>query len=670
MKCFALVVMIMLGSNLTATDAMGKDYHVHPTAGRNEHDGSADRPWRTINHALEQLQPGDTLLLHGERYHEQVTCSIWGEKDKPIVIRGAGDGEAVIDGGWRAFYESPEKMWEPVPAEAGGVEGEYRTTRPFRNISDAAGAFPDRPIRLNTYWRIADLRSDNEFGGFDGTTNGKPVLLKNVYAGPGLWYDRETGYIHARFAHTTLDHGMVTPYTGETDPRKIPLSITGFRTIPLTIDSARHVHFENVTVTGGGQINVFINESQNVTLDRVHVRAGCLEGQKSGYIKLTHCLLEGGLPPWVWRIDASGGSAAAAARDIIRTSPLKVVLQTGNVFQSHNLPRNILNDWKEGRPIGRAELVADEKDAQRPQMQKMLHNHDWEIANCEIKRGHDGVFLAGRNMEMHHCAIDDVQDDAFDPGSPVPYMTDGIYFHHNLIRRCVSAVSLHSFPRKDGWVYVYRNVFDLRQPVAWTRPEAPDAEPAIRHANGLQYHGQKQADSVESLYFAHNTAVLHVDMRYDFAASWPNSQMAEAQRRVFNNLFIYLGDYPQPYVSRSLEGLDFEMDGNLHWSPDEKASSEYLKDYREHEFSGDRWEKHALIADPKLRAFGTSLEAVNDYRPTPDSPAVGAAVDLTDDASDVLRENRSETIGAFEPGDEPLRVGVDGRITAGEPPMK
>jgi len=60
-------------------------------------------------------------------------------------------------------------------------------------------------------------------------------------------------------------------------------------------------------------------------------------------------------------------------------------------------------------------------------MQPMVHNHDWEIAYCQIRRGHDGVFLTGRDMDFHHNAIDDVQDDAFDPGGSVPGMTDGIY---------------------------------------------------------------------------------------------------------------------------------------------------------------------------------------------------------------------------------------------------
>ena len=43
-----------------------------------------------------------------------------------------------------------------------------------------------------------------------------------LYCGPGVWYDRETGRIHARLSHTNSP-APVANYRGETDPRKLPL---------------------------------------------------------------------------------------------------------------------------------------------------------------------------------------------------------------------------------------------------------------------------------------------------------------------------------------------------------------------------------------------------------------------------------------------------------------
>lgn len=51
--------------------------------------------------AVATMQPGDLFLLHKGRYEIKAALEFKqsGEPDKPIIFRGAGDGEAVIDGG-------------------------------------------------------------------------------------------------------------------------------------------------------------------------------------------------------------------------------------------------------------------------------------------------------------------------------------------------------------------------------------------------------------------------------------------------------------------------------------------------------------------------------------------------------------------------------------------
>jgi hypothetical protein len=183
----------------------------------------------------------------------------------------------------------------------------------------------------------------------------------------------------------------------------------------------------------------------------------------------------------------------------------------------------------------------------------------------------------------------------------------------------------------------------------------------------MQYHGQKWADSSESIYIAHNTVLIYPWSRYHFAATMSGFQMENSARRIFNNMFIYLGDYPAYFISKSLEGMDFQMDGNLHWSTTEAAPEDYLKLFRESEYSQGKWEANSVVADPKLKAVDATIDAVHDYRPQPGSPAIGAATALSSDAPEAVAQSAGKTIGAYEAGDEPLRVGVDGRITAGEP---
>lgn len=78
----------------------GPVYHVKPGGGAGA--GSADAPFLGLEAAQAQAKPGDTFLLHAGVYEGTFTIKKSGEPGKPIVWRGAGDGEAVIDGQGKA----------------------------------------------------------------------------------------------------------------------------------------------------------------------------------------------------------------------------------------------------------------------------------------------------------------------------------------------------------------------------------------------------------------------------------------------------------------------------------------------------------------------------------------------------------------------------------------
>src|SRR5690349_12142809 len=61
----------------------GQTHVVDAKEGNDTWPGSERGPWRTINHALKQLKAGDTLLLRGGVYRENVYCAIAGKKDAP-----------------------------------------------------------------------------------------------------------------------------------------------------------------------------------------------------------------------------------------------------------------------------------------------------------------------------------------------------------------------------------------------------------------------------------------------------------------------------------------------------------------------------------------------------------------------------------------------------------
>src|SRR5262245_19056973 len=53
----------------------GPSYFVDPIKGSDQQDGTQQKPWKTVNHALQQLKPGDTLYLRGGVYWENVVAS-------------------------------------------------------------------------------------------------------------------------------------------------------------------------------------------------------------------------------------------------------------------------------------------------------------------------------------------------------------------------------------------------------------------------------------------------------------------------------------------------------------------------------------------------------------------------------------------------------------------
>src|SRR5262249_39026602 len=129
--------------------------------GDDGNDGSRDKPWKAVRHALTRLKPGDMLLLRGGTYYETLTVTLAGSADRPITLRSHPGELAVLDGGLREFHEQPEKAWEPV---ADGAKGEFRSAKAYPGLGGIVlGHFGDSMIPLHGYRHLIDLRSSNEY---------------------------------------------------------------------------------------------------------------------------------------------------------------------------------------------------------------------------------------------------------------------------------------------------------------------------------------------------------------------------------------------------------------------------------------------------------------------------------------------------------------------------
>lgn len=117
----------------------GPAYHVDPAKGDDTSNGSSAKPWKTIQHGVGRLKPGDTLYLRGGVYHETVYLNRSGTAESPIVVAAYPGELPVLDGGLPEFLESPAASWEPAK---NGAPDEYVSAKTYPHAADRRHATP------------------------------------------------------------------------------------------------------------------------------------------------------------------------------------------------------------------------------------------------------------------------------------------------------------------------------------------------------------------------------------------------------------------------------------------------------------------------------------------------------------------------------------------------
>lgn len=599
--------------------AKGPVRFVDPLKGSDRQDGTETSPWKTVAHAVQRLQAGDTLYLRGGTYYESVIVARVGSADKPITIRAYPGELAILDGGIREFHDDPAHAWEPTPQ---GADGEFRSTRTYMQ-GGGAGNFGDSMVPLHRYLTLNDLRSTNEF--WTQTVGKRNDDPKGIYCGPGVYRDPETGRIHVRLAHTLLpglgDHG----YRGETDPRKLPLVVSG-HDYTLRIEGARHLRIQDLVIRGGERSAVLITEdsedteqdAEAIELDGVTLygTGSALQTRRTRGLRLVGCALRGHAAPWHSRAH--------------------------HKYRAHA-----------------GYLV-------------MAGGKDFEFAASEFTDHHDALqtyFVDG--LRFHHNILDNFNDDGIEPG---PKKERGrSYVYQNLITRILNPFTVHAnkpnpIPCEEGaGVYVYRNIVDLRRGTYRGIPAA--AEPSGAFLNSpTQLIAHDHGGPIHVPYYVyHNTFLMPTSVfRNYYAFSW-GSHTRGTTRRVFNNIFVQIDGLPGLNFTGASVDDDFQSDGNLMWGVKEGPAQkgDFFTKFRKSsifEASKKRyppgWGAADLFADPKF----VSLDGkpLPDVRLQKDSPAINAGVDIPAAWPDVLRmvDAGKPDIGAVPLGAELFPVGL------------
>jgi len=266
--------------------------------------GTKDKPWRSINASLPKLSAGDTLCLRGGSYYERVYCAIAGTAERPIIIRS----HPMRSRSLTAVCRSSNAI-RPVPGSQSPMELQGSTVR-LAFTRTSAMSWVCSAIRMSACRRtgIGWICRPRTNCGFPT----RPQFIDPIYCGPGLWYDKQTGRIHARLAHTKLKlpegstHQLVQ-YQGETDPRKLPLVVAPYDATPLMVDQAMYVRFEDLVFRGGGRTTVSLMFGVGIRFDRCTIYAGnyAISSKGTGPLTMTHCGVFGMIAPWFWRSESS-----------------------------------------------------------------------------------------------------------------------------------------------------------------------------------------------------------------------------------------------------------------------------------------------------------------------------------------------------------------------------
>ena len=697
---------------------MPQTYFVSLTGDDSNPGTSTGQPFRHVQRGVDELKdPGDVLQIREGVYVESVVVDglVGGtDNDSKIIIKAFDGEDVVIDAGYEhrdigaiRFREPSNGLWhlvDPVIGEyVSGIMFEPVDPNGKENLFDRAAFIGlETYTRLIRYSDIHDLRSKKQrFGTLpeslapmegpfvvDEHDNfitikpekphpGERIHHPWVYMGPGIHHDAEDHRLHVRLQPTDNHVPGITDYAGVTDPNNVGLSVSRETTGALTVSECHNLIVRDLTLRFGGR-TLQVLSSRNVTFDRVRIFAGpngVFMGDRvhgSTGTVFSNCTLDGGIPPWCFRTDQKS--------------------QYRYRFDSD--PAVHVNKVAEG--TSGSLMTGDD-----------LGNQQTEIHHCEFVHGLD-LLIVGQSFNFHHNVVDEMQDDALAIGFR---LTSGD-LHENVILRCQTAMSFAG--SKVGGPYrIFRNLFDLRSPIAAIRPR-PDGDleeelegPVSPFRFGQFYKGSNHDDDGPIDLFQNTCLVRSQEGQASFQFYRHSTPLGP--RRSFNNIFVDVEPAPKEHNRATAYLPTFEpgswpTDGNCYFRvgaffaneepeltgvlrhevflPDLPQPKEYssLAEYRAGPPGTDSYfqqsktlyapgyENSSIDVDPQFRGFDPSgfPSAGDDLRLKSGSLAAGHGV-ILNTVNPLILDPGAPTSGNPDMGcfqqDGRLEVGVDGLKT-------
>jgi len=213
-------VLLVAAAVFGVTVAEGREIVVdqnHAKAG-DDNPGTAELPLKAIGKGLAAAAAGDTVLVKGGTYREDVRFEKSGTAEKPIVLRAAPGGRVVVSGA------DPVGNWRKVTKDEARGNPNWQKIYVAEIGYDTRSVFQDgRHLALSRYPKGAKTKVPAQ-----GGDSRRLVDAAHLTQPAGFW---EGGLLTVRDASTTnYDRGLITGY----DPEKHE----------LVVDKARRVAVE------------------------------------------------------------------------------------------------------------------------------------------------------------------------------------------------------------------------------------------------------------------------------------------------------------------------------------------------------------------------------------------------------------------------------------------
>lgn len=571
-------------------------YYVDPN-GDDENSGWADSPYQTLDYAINQLKPGDTLYLYGGTYYERVKVEAEGTKEKPILISSLDGERAVIDSGYQEFRELGNSDWELVDERL----GEYRSVTKCTS-KDIYGYVLGIPGYVNERVKLIPYEEEKYFRASTDEYNGD---RKSFYAGPGAMEIDDR--CHIRLSKTEAMRKAEERYgqvfeDENSDPSNFHIVLSQ-ESNTLEIRGS-YLTFKNITVNQAKDTIELDRGAHNVIFDGITAWMGnttiSTEDDEVHHITVTNSEILGDDPYWIFWSDMKDDPEPATRA---RGTSINLKGGTNNWFISWNLIRGSGQD-----------LIGTGEDEDR------IFVHHNRIENC----GDDAFEIEGDDKAIGQIVI-----------------------HDNFILNCLTVVALgQDTDDMIGPLLFYRNV------VLLLRDHPVNRKAGINKWNGGGQFGYgkmfKQAGSgyaAQNAHYYHNTLI----MLNSKSGIVPIPKHPDGSTFANNIVVMINGEIIESYDL----GKDQVVDGNLYWKVNERDEEPLLDgedtvqdlDLPQGIEENSVGDKPKRGSNPRFMNFVLSVEdkkqeywkikpesevfSIEDLYLSLDSPAVGKAIPVT-----------------------------------------